>query len=200
MSDIAIGILIGLVIAAVVGGLGAYFFFRDKHPVFVSPAVPASTSSVPAMTTFLTVPFLNQQLEKILVADLSEPSKSAAAPQKLGPVKIKLTGATLELGPDRGARLLTHLTATAIGLPLRLAPVTEFTFVPERGRARIIVTRISLEGVNIPLRWVEGFIQSYISDAEAELNQILGELHNETGINLSDIETTTDILTLKFAG
>lgn len=194
-----IGIVIGIVIALVIGAVAPYFFLSDKQPVVVPPLSTASDSAIPAMTTFLTVSFLNQQLQKIFLPGSSGASgDTAPASQKLGPVKIRMNGADIQLLPERTARLTAHLTATAIGINIGLAPVTEFTFLPEAGRARIFVNKISLEGINIPRHWVEGFIESYISEAETKLNQILGQLEQETNITLTAIETSPDLLTLKF--
>ncbi len=145
-----------------------------------------------AFVTHLTVPFLNQQLRKVLVAE------TGGGEQSVGPVKIKMLDAELELLPGCNARLATPLTATAIGLSVRLRPVTEFVLRPEAGQARIEVTKLQIEGINIPRQWVEGFLRAYVADAEATLNKILGQIAKETDVQLGEIETTSDLLTLKF--
>lgn len=197
--DYVIGFIVGLIIAVLVGGLAAYLLLRDKNPVEI-PSLPSASDVPAAITILLAESFVNAQLQQLFGGDGSaNPSNAPAISQSFGPVKIKLNSAQLNLLPAQHARLTIRLTATALGLNVNLRPAAEFVLLPQTGRIRILVTRILLEGVNIPREWVVGFINSYIAGAEERLNGTLRQLQQETNVKLSDIETSGDVLILKFS-
>jgi hypothetical protein len=190
--ELVIGFLAGILAALFLGGIGIYLFLREDNPVVV-PDAPPSSNEIASVTVILLESFLNQQLAQLMVTDAA-PSTA----QALGPVKFKLNGASLDLQPESRARLTVQLTATAWNLNLNLRPVTAFTLLPQKGRARIIVTEIELHGVKIPRKWVDSFIQNYVTDAEAKLNQSLVQLERDTNVELFELETSEDMLILKF--
>lgn len=197
--EYAIGIVVGILLAVLAGIIAAYFFFRDKSPVEIPPSSPPPSGAA-AITALITESFLNDQLRQILVSD--EPTGTASrtpVPQSFGPLKIKLNGASIKLLPDRRARLTIRLTGSAIGINLNLRPVTEFAFLLEPGRVRILITRILLQGITIPRQWVDSFISSYVASAEEQLNSYLNVTQDAMRVNLTELETADELLIVKFS-
>lgn len=196
--DYAIGFVLGILVAALIGFLAVYLLLRDKTP----PALPLVSLPAPgsaAVTILVSEQFINQQLQQLFISDAGGAPNAPVIPQTFGPVTIKPNGAQIDFLPERHARLSIRLTATALGITINLRPVAEFVLMPQSGRIRILVTRILLEGVNIPRQWVESFINAYVAGAEQQLNHFFRQLQDETHVNLADIETSGDVLILKFS-
>lgn len=191
--ELVIGFVVGIVVTLLLGGVAAYLLLHDDSPLAV-PETPPDGNKAASVTVIVLEPFLNAQLAQLMAAE-GAPSSG----QAVGPVKFKVNGARLDLKRERQARLTVQLTATAWNLNVNFRPITEFTLMPQNGRARIVVNQIELGGVKIPRQWVDSVIKDYVADAEAKLNQTLAQLEKDTSVELYELETSEDMLVLKFS-
>lgn len=164
---------------------------RDMTPVKVSPAPPWADEAL--MITIMTEAFLNQQLGETLLAD------GMAVPARL-PFQIQMTGAALDLHPERRATITVAIVVVAGPLRVPLRPVAALEFLPQVGRVRISVTKIQLQGVTIPRAWVDRFLNEIVANAETQMNSTLQHIQSDTHVELFDLETTESTLVLKFRG
>ncbi len=197
--DFLIGIVGGIVLMLIVAGIALYFFLRDTSPVSLAEATPPTTN--PAVTVLLVESFLNQQLRDALANENAQAqNKAAATTDAPGPFQIKLNDAALNVLPERRALLTAQLTARAWNFTINLRPVTDFYFVPQDGRVKIIVTRVQVQGITIPRALIDNTVNEIVETAQAKLNHSLAQLQRDTNVMLTEIETTEDLLVLKFGG
>jgi hypothetical protein len=195
--DFWYGLGAGIIGAVVIGAIALFLFLRDTNPV----SVPAPVSSkVPASVTVMMVEsFLNAQLRDALMSEAVElEDETIRATQARVPLKIKLNDAALDIQPGRTAEFTSQMTASAWGLNLELRPVTEFHFVPQKGRVKIVVTRVRVRGFTVPRTLIDHFVNEVVETAEEKLNHSLTQLEHDTNVTLADIETTDELLILKF--
>lgn len=192
--DFIFGLSVGLVIAI---GIAVYFFLRDTSPLSIPVTNPSITN--PAVTVWMIESFLNQQLRDALASETTElQNETVQATHARIPFKLKLNDAALDVQPERRAQLTAQLTASAWNFKINLRPVTEFYFVPQDGRVKIIVMRVHVQGFTLPRALMEIFVNEVVIAAEAKLNHSLAQLQRDTNVMLSEIETTEDLLVLKF--
>ncbi len=198
MPDLIIGILVGLVLAVIIGAVALYFVLRDTSPVL--PPAWTPPSHTPAVTVFMLESFLNQQLRQALELEASETQSelTAATPAHV-PFRFKINDAALDVRPDRRAEFTAGITVSAWALKLTIRPITDFIFVPHNGQVNIIVTRIRLSGITIPYNLIESFVQEVVETAQGKLNHSLIQLQADTGVELVDMDTTEDLLILRFS-
>lgn len=195
--EFAVGLVVGILVALVAGAVGLFFLLRDTTPV-VSAEPPPEVA--PSVTVFMTEPFLIQQLQEALATEVLE-TQTEIQQTPLGRIrlKIKMNEAMLDILPQSRAQFTARMTFTAWSIPLTVRPVTEFTFMPRAGRVDIIINHIQIRGINIPRALIDNFVNEVLETAQARLNHSLIQLQRDTGVQLTKIETTHDLLILEFA-
>jgi hypothetical protein len=196
--DFWLGLAAGIIATLLLGVLAVYFFVRDSSPPLVHESTPPDGRT--AVTVMMIESFLNQQMRDALGSETVELEHEAErATQARVPLKIKLREAALDIQDGRRAEFAAQLTASAWGLNLDLRPVTELQFVPQEGRVKIVVRRVRVRGLTVPRSLIDSFVNEVVETAEAKLNHSLAELQRDTNVTLTDIESTDDLLILKFA-
>jgi hypothetical protein len=209
--DFVLGVFVGIILTLVVIGIGV---LTRAHPCARSavcgrqwlalrrsaraplPEMPAFAGE-PAVTVMLIEPFLNQQLREALAA---ETTPHAPAPEaQAARFKIQLDDATLDVQTGQRAKFYAALRLTAWNFHLRARPIADMMFGLQDGRVRIAVTAVRIAGLNVPRALMDRFVSHVVAVAEAKLNHSLLELQQDTRVQLSAIETTEDLLILKFA-
>lgn len=186
----------GVGAAILIGSIALYFFLRDTTPISIPESSPGAAN--PAVTVLLIESFLNQQLRDALANANASSQNVTAAPTNASPFNIKLNDAALDVQPERRAQLTAQLTASAWNFKINLRPITEFYFVPQDGRVKIIVTKVMVQGFTIPRALIDNLVNEIVATAQAKLNHSLAQLQRDTNVTLSEIETTQDLLILKF--
>ncbi|MBI4674739.1 MAG: hypothetical protein HY741_24095 [Chloroflexi bacterium] len=174
------------------------------------PTVPTFDGE-PAVVVMMIEPFLNHQLREALAIAESDPKGFSGArdtmramaenPSGLKPsrFKMKLNGATFDVQNGRRAKFFAQLTFTAWRFNVQLRPIAEMVFGLQDGRVKIAVTNVEVGGFNVPRALIERFVSEVVATAEVKLNHSLAQLQQDTGVQLAGIETTEDLLVLKFA-
>lgn len=187
------GILAGIALTLVVIGIGVWVLLR-RSVAAPLPEMP-SFEGEPAVMVMMIEPFLNQQLREALNAETNAEFSAASS----SPFKMKLNDATLDVQTGRRAQFIAQLTLTAWRFDVQLRPIADMLFGLENGRVKIGVTNVQVAGVNVPRALIDRFVNDVVTTAEAKLNHSLTQLQRDTGVQLSEIETTEDLLILKFA-
>lgn len=208
--EFILGILVGIVLTLVVIGVGVWVLLRRSASAPL-PEMP-SFEGEPAVMVMMIEPFLNQQLREALVREMEVDLKGFSGaratarttpqnPSSLAssPFKMKLNDATLDVQTGRRAKFSAQLTITAWRLNVQLRPIAEMLFGLQNGRVKIGVTNVQVAGINVPRALIDRFVSDVVTTAEAKLNHSLTQLQRDTGVQLSNIETTEDLLILKFA-
>lgn len=197
---LGVGIAATFVATLVVGALVLYFLLRDPSTV-VPQIEPAPEITAPAVTVLMVEPFLNQQLRAALEIEAKElQQETIQVTHARVPFGIKLNQAALQVHAARRADFTAQMSVSAWGLKINVRPTTEFFFVPQAGRVKILVTRVQIQGFTVPRKLIENFIDEVVELAQARLNHSLVQLQQDTGVELADIETTEDLMILKFNG
>lgn len=208
--EFTLGVLVGIALTLLVLGVSLMVLLRRsaREPL---PPMPTFKGE-PAVMVMMIEPFLNYQLREALAAetvaefgDFSNTSFEArAAPENLSGaksprLKIRLNDATLDVQAGQRARFYARLTVTAWNFPVQLRPVADMAFGLNDGRVKITVTGVQLAGFNVPRALVDRFVSQVVAASEARLNHSLMQFQQDTGVQLAVIETTEDLLILKFA-
>lgn len=192
--EFTLGVLVGILLTLLI--LGASLLILQRRSIAPPLAPPQSFEGEPAVTVLMIESFLNQQLREALAAEtVAEVTNSA---QKAPRVKIKLNDATLDVQAGQHARFYAQLTATAWNLPVQLRPIADMVFGLQDGRVKINVTQVQLGGVRVPHALVDHFVSQVVAAAETKLNHSLTQLQRDTRAQLTRIETTEDLMILKF--
>ncbi len=194
--EYVIGIVIGVLLTLLVLGVSIVLLLRRSanEPL---PEMPQFAGE-PSVMVMLIEPFLNQQLSEAMAAQADV--ESSQAEQKNARVKIKLLSATLDVQTGQRAKFYALLSATMWNFTVPLSPVTDLFFGLQAGRVKIFVTNVQLAGFNVPRVLVDRIVSQVVATAEAKLNNSLVQLERDTRVQLFSIETTEDLLILKFAG
>ncbi len=192
------GLVVGILVAVVIGAVALVLLLRDTGPVISTEPLPPDIA--PSVTVFMTEPFLIQQLREALASEVVE-TQTEIQQTPLGhiPLKIKINEALLDVLPGSRAQFTARMTFTAWSFPLSLRPVTEIAFMPRGGRVEIVINHIQIRGINVPRALVDNFVNEVLETAKARLNHSLTQLQRDTGVQLTKIETTHDLLILEFA-
>jgi hypothetical protein len=142
-------------------------------------------------------PFLNHQMQQ-MTGELDLAELAPVPGERRPPFALALQDVALDVLPGRHARFYTKLTATAWRLNVPLRPVTDLLLLPQNGLVKIVVTKIQLGALTIPRALVDRFVSAVVTGAEAKLNHSLTQFQRDTNVLLSDVETTPDLLILKF--
>lgn len=209
-----IGIVIGIALTLVVLGIAVSLVIRRSASAPL-PEMPRLDGE-PAVMVMMIEPFLNHQLREALASEMQnvtrfgetvKPAPMAApgaaaggakAEPKPAPFKIKLNDATLDVQTGRRAKFYAQLTLSAWTFPVQVRPVADMVFVLHEGRIKIFVTNVQVGGFNVPRALVDRFVSDVVNTAEAKLNHSLLQLQRDTHVQLALIETTEDLLVLKF--
>ena len=81
---------------------------------------------------------------------------------------------------------------------MQVRPIADLLFGLQDGRVRIAVTGVQIAGFTVPRVLIDGFVNQVAATAEAKLNHSLSQLQQDTRVQLSAIETTEELLILKF--
>lgn len=192
--EFTLGVLVGVALTLLVLGVGVLLLLRRS----VRMPLPemSALEGEPAVMVMMIEPFLNHQLRDALAAETV--SEAAALEQKASRVKIKLNDAALDVQTGQRARFYAQLTVTAWNFPVPLRPIADMAFGLQNGRVKITVTGVQLGGFNVPRALVDRFVSEVVNASEAKLNHSLMQLQQDTGVHLVNIETTEDLLILKF--
>lgn len=196
--EFLVGLVVGIIVTLLLGAVGLFFFLRDTRPVTAVEPIPPEVA--PSVTVFMTEPFLIQQLREALASEVLE-TQTEIQQTPLGRIqlKIRMDQAMLDILPQARAQFTALMTFTAWSIPLSLRPVTEFTILPRAGRVEIIINHIQIRGINVPRALVDNFVNEVLERAQARLNHSLLQLQTDTGVQLSKIDSTHDLLILEFA-
>lgn len=207
--EFTLGVLVGVAFTLLVLGVGVLLLLQRS----VNMPLPAMSAleGEPAVMVMMIEPFLNHQLRDALAAETEPDPKgftdgriprnaSRENPSSLKParVKIKLNDAMLDVQTGQRARFYAQLTVTAWNFPVPLRPIADMAFGLQDGRVKITVTGVQLGGFNVPRALVDRFVSEVVNASEAKLNHSLLQLQQDTGVQLANIETTEDLLILKF--
>jgi len=208
--EFTFGVLLGIALTLAILSVSAWVWLRrsGRAPL---PELPALQGE-PSVMVMMIEPFLNQQLRDALAAETDAGVKNffnstnaarAAAENpseaKAARVKIKLNDATLDVQTGQRARFYAQLTVTMWHFPVTLRPVADMRFGLADGRVKISVMDVQLGGLHVPYALVDRFVSQVVQTSEAKLNHSLLQLQRDTGVQLAGIETTEDLLILKFA-
>lgn len=192
------GIVVGIIASVVVVALALWWVLRKSVETPI-PELPALDGQ-PAVMVMLIEPFLNRQLREALSTETDEVEHRAyMATQERLPLDLKLVDASLDVQTGRRARFTAELTASALGLKVSVRPITSMYFVPQGGRVKIMITNVEIGGFHVPRVLFDRFANEVVATAEAKMNHSLLQLQQDTGVQLADLETTEDLLILKFA-
>lgn len=191
--EFVLGILVGIVLTFVGIGVGVWVLLRRSASAPL-PEMPTFEGE-PAVMVMMIEPFLNHQLREALNAEANAEFSAASS----APFKMKLNDATLDVQTGRRAQFIAQLTITAWRFDVQLRPIAEMVFGLQKGRVKIGVTNVQVAGVNVPRALIDRFVSDVVTTAEAKLNHSLTQLQRDTGVQLTEIETTEDLLILKFA-
>ena len=191
--DFLLGILLGIALTLVVIGVGMWVLLRRSTSAPL-PEMP-SFEGEPAVMVMMVEPFLNQQLREALSAETNAEFSNPDAP----PFKMQLNDATLDVQTGGRAKFYAQLTFSAWQLQLQVRPVVEMVFGLQNGRVKIGVNTVQVAGFNVPRALIDRFANQVVAASEAKLNHSLLQLQQDTGVQLAQIETTEDLLILKFA-
>lgn len=203
--EFALGILVGLLLAVILL-VAAVWFLQSRSVRAPLPDMPTFEGE-PSVMVMMIEPFLNHQLRAALEAE-AEPDDFVDAPTaapSAGPApkpsrfKLKLDNATLDIQTGQHAKFYALLTAHAWNVRIQVRPVTDMQFGLMDGRVRIHVTNVQVAGFNVPRALIDRFVSSVVANAEAKLNHSLIQLERDTDVRLFTIETTEDLMILKFA-
>ena len=196
--DFWLGLGAGILLTILVAGVGLFVILRDNTPLpnLHFPSSPAS----PSVTVLLIEPLLNQQLRQVLASETLElQEETQQATRSRIPFKIKLNDAVLDVKPGCRAHFIAQMTVSAWNLNFNLRPVTEFYFSQQEGRVKISVSKVQVRGFTVPHSLIESFVDEVVASSEVKLNHSLEQLQRDTRVELTDIETTEDLMILKFS-
>jgi hypothetical protein len=193
--DFVFGVFVGILLTLVVLAIGVWLALRRSARAPL-PQMP-TFSGEPAVMVMLLEPFLNQQLREALAAETE--ANASALEVKATRFKIKLEDAALDVQTEQRAHFYAQLTLRAWHFHLCARPMADLIFGLQEGRVRIAVTAVHVAGLKVPRALIDHFVSHVVAVAEAKLNHSLLELRQDTGVQLSAIETTEDLLILKFA-
>jgi hypothetical protein len=195
--DFLFGVMVGVIATLAAGGLAAWLLNRRDAalPVPVEEHLPGEA----AVAVMMLESFLNHQLRDALADEAIELQlETQEATHARLPLKLKLNSASLDVQPGRRAVFTAQLTVSAWGLQLGLRPTTEFLFVLQGEAIKLRVVTVRVAGFNVPRALVDRFVSEVVETAEARLNHSLMLLQRDTHVKLSDLETTEDLMILKF--
>ncbi len=195
--DFFIGLGVGILVTLIAGAGALYFFLRDNTSPLPQP-LPAKNAQ-PVVTVMLVESFLNQQLRDALANQNRAEPVSASAPAPRTPFRIQLHNAALDVQPERRARFVAQITAHAWNLNVTLNPVAELEFLAQAGRVKILVGRVQVHGVTVPRALIDTFLNQVVATAEEKMNHSLAQLREDTRVELAELESTDDLMILKFA-
>jgi hypothetical protein len=196
--DFWLGLGAGILLTVLVAAVGLFFFLRDTTPL---PNLDTASVSVsPSVTVLLIEPLLNQQLQQVLASEALElQEETQQATHSRVPFKIKLNDAVLDVKPGCRAQFIAQMTFSAWNFNFNLRPVTEFYFSQQGGRVKINVTKVRVRGFTVPHALIDSFVDEVVASSELKLNHSLEHLQRETRVELAAIETTDDLMILKFS-
>lgn len=195
--DFLLGLGVGILVTVLILAVGAFLILRDTTPLPIVELPPSLAQ--PAVTVLLIEPLLNQQLRQVLANETLElQEETQQVTHERVPLKIKLNAAMLDVHPGRRAQFIAQMTISAWNLNLKIRPSTDLYFSLKDGRIGIIVNRVHLHGFTVPRVWIDRFVSEFVATSEARLNYSLEQLERETSVELADIETTDDLMILKF--
>ena len=204
--EFAIGIVIGIALTLLAFGVGAWLLMRRS----VAEPLPEMTTvdGEAAVLVMMIESFLNHQLRAALSSDEFQNAGESAGATGVPPghpahhgrsrIDLKLTDAALDVQTGQRGLFYAQLLFTAWNFHVSLRPVADMSFVLHNGRVRIAVTDIQLGGMHVPRALVDRFVGQVVTSAEAKLNHSLQQLQQDTGVYLASIETTEDLMILKF--
>lgn len=196
--EFVLGVLVGAVAVLVLGVLVIWLALR----VSASQPLPdvRPIEGEPAVSVLMVESFLNAQLREAMSAEALEiQHETAEATRARVPLRLKLLTAVLDVIPGRRARFIAQLQASAWMVNVTVRPISELIFVPQGGNVRIVVSNVQIAGFNIPRAWIDRYVSDVVETAQARLNHSLTLLQRDTGVQLADIETTDELMILKFA-
>jgi len=195
--DFLLGLGVGILVTVIVASLGAFFFLRDTTPLPIIDIPPSPEQ--PSVTVMLIETLLNQQMRQVLANETLELQvETQQATRERVPFKIKLNEAMLDVKPGRRAKFVAQMTFSAWNLNLNIRPITDLYFSLTEGRIGIVVRKVQLRGFTVPRTLIDNFVNEVVVTSEARLNHSLEQLERETNVELMDIETTDDLMILKF--
>lgn len=207
--EFTLGVLAGIVLTLLVLGVGFLVLLHRsaKEPL---PPMP-DFEGEPAVMVMMIEPFLNHQLGEALAAETALELQGFSnafdaigrrgenpAGSKTSRFKIRLNDATLDVQKGQRARFYARMTVTAWNFPVQLRPIADMAFGLNDGRVKFTVTGVQLAGFNVPRALVDRLVRQVVAASEARLNHSLMQLQQDTGVQLAQIETTEDLLILKF--
>jgi len=196
--EFVLGILVGAVAVILIAVIGIWLALRYSTHQPLPDVRPIEGE--PAVSVLMVESFMNAQLREAMSAEAFEiQQETVVATQAKVPLKLKLTDAVFDVIPGRKARFIAQLKASAWVINVSVRPVSELIFVPQDGSVKIIVSNVQIAGFNIPRAWIDRFVSDVVESAQARLNHSLTLLQRDTGVQLSDIETTDELMILKFS-
>ena len=114
------------------------------------------------------------------------------------PFRIKLNEAMLDVKPGWRAKFVAQMTFSAWNINMNIRPITDLYFSLREGRIGIVVRKVQLRGFTVPRALIDNFVNEVVLTSEARLNHTLEQLERETNVELIDVETTDDLMILKF--
>lgn len=195
--EFLLGVLSGVVLAAIAGAVGVWWLVRDPGAVSrseIAPTLPPALLGVPVVTVTLAESFLNHQLHTALAGN----ALGAAESSDGGLFQFQLEDAALDVRPGQRALFSARLSVAAWNFRLGIRPVSELAFTLREGRVRLVVERVQLARFNVPRALVERVVSQILTTAEAKLDQSLLPFERETGVKLTALESTDGTLILRF--
>ncbi len=202
--ELALGIVIGIALTLVVFGVSVWLLVRRSvaNPL---PEMTPPFEGQAAVLVMMIEPFLNHQLHTALEAQTNATelhgehnAASSMFGAKPSRFHLELQDASLDVQTGQRARFYAQLIFTAWNFHVLLRPIADMMFALQDGRVRVAVTDVQLGGVHVPRALVDRFVRSVVVTAEEKLNHSLRQLQQDTGVQLAHIETTEDLMILRF--
>lgn len=193
--EFVVGLLTGLFVALL--SLLALGWVATR-PSYLPPSEPVPPlSGQPAAMAVLVEPFLAHQLRAAIATAMSPAVPGQGGPTR-APIHIEVGDSALDLQPGQRAVFSSVVKMSILGVRVQLQPVTDFRFFLSGNRVRLGIAGVQLGRVDLPRMMVDRLMENVTRTAEERLNHSLLQLQQDTGVVLSEIETTDDLLILKF--
>jgi hypothetical protein len=203
--EFILGVITGLVMAGALAALAIWLIARRSMSA-PTPESGAPASAAPAVMVAMVESFLDAQLREAIAGTAAIPpgGQAAAEPKTRADgagegLRPQIRDTILDIQPGLSALLTSTIAIRVLGIHVEARPVTRLAFYMDGGRVGIRIKDVHIGRVNIPRPVVYFFIQDVIERAQARLNRTLAQIENDTGVVLTDLSTTDDLMVIKFA-
>lgn len=163
-----VGVILGIIVAAM--SAGAYLFFSTREDL---PLFPVSSSGDAEVTITVREAFLNHQMQSSLRAqglNVSDPSFNLHAPNR--------------------ATASGNFTFVILQVPVTVRPTVNMHFVVTNGQVAFEIDQVDVSGFAIPQDLVNRQVGNFKQVVQNQLNADIKNWLAGTGLHVVDVQAT----------